>query len=171
MHSREPVSVLTLHSCSGYDSGYINGVLGMNQFKYDFGSPSTDPLAYKGFIYKGWEKSLIVSILSAGTFIGAISAGYFADKTGRKTTIFLGALVYTVGVVMQMATDSSVGLLIAGRFVAGLGVGFISAAVVMFLSEITPKRIRGKIIGCYQVRFSEILYLLARHLEVFRALT
>ncbi len=135
----------------GYDSGYINGVLGMNEFKKDFGrAGSTDPESYMGWLYESWEKSLITAILSAGTFLGALIAGYFADWIGRKKTIQLGCLIYAAGVAMQTAA-ASVGLLSAGRAVAGLGVGFVSATVIMYVSEITPKKIRGKVIGCYQV--------------------
>ncbi|EMD63684.1 hypothetical protein COCSADRAFT_161071 [Bipolaris sorokiniana ND90Pr] len=59
----------------GYDSGCINGVLGMLYFKQQFGSPSNDKDAYTGLLYQTWENSLIVSILSAGTFFGALAAG------------------------------------------------------------------------------------------------
>ncbi|PBP28307.1 general substrate transporter [Diplocarpon rosae] len=135
----------------GYDSGYIAGVIGMNQFKKDFGRPSTLDEAYEGMLYEAWQKSLIVSILSAGTFFGACTAGYFADWIGRRATILLGCAVYTIGVALQIASDSSIGLLAAGRGVAGLGVGFISAANVMYISEVSPKQIRGLSMGCYQV--------------------
>lgn len=124
----------------------------MNEFKKDFGQAgSMEPEAYMGYMYASWQKSLITAILSAGTFLGALIAGYFADWIGRKITIQLGCLVYIAGVVMQTAAES-VGLLSAGRAVAGLGVGFVSATVIMYVSEITPRKIRGTVIGCYQVR-------------------
>lgn len=135
----------------GYDSGYINGVLAMNEFKQDFGQPSSAPEASNGFLYESWQKALIISILSAGTVLGSLCAGNCADKFGRKLTTQIGCLVYIAGVIMQTASQS-VGLLTAGRAVAGLGVGLVSATVIMYLSEITPKKIRGIIIGAYQVR-------------------
>lgn len=84
----------------GFDSGYISGVLGMNFFKQQFGSPghTNDSTAYHGYIYATWQKSLITSILSAGTFFGAIFAGYFADLIGRRSTIITGCLIFMVGV-------------------------------------------------------------------------
>ncbi|KAK2626559.1 hypothetical protein QTJ16_003734 [Diplocarpon rosae] len=145
----------------GYDSGYIAGVIGMNQFKKDFGRPSTLDEAYEGMLYEAWQKSLIVSILSAGTFFGACTAGYFADWIGRRATILLGCAVYTIGVALQIASDSSIGLLAAGRGVAGLGVGFISAANVMYISEVSPKQIRGLSMGCYQFAITIGLFLAA----------
>ena len=70
--------------------------------------------------------SLIVSILSIGTFVGALSAGILADKTGRKWGIILSAgIPFNVGVIMQVAATSQP-LFIAGRFFAGLGVGLVS---------------------------------------------
>jgi hypothetical protein len=116
----------------GYDSGYINGVLGMKQFKKDFGHAGwvDTPEAYNGYLYDSWQKSVITSILSAGTLVGSLIAGYFADRFGRRSTIIIGCVVYIVGVVLQVVAQA-VPLLIVGRAVAGLGVGFVSATVIM----------------------------------------
>jgi sugar porter (SP) family MFS transporter len=136
----------------GYDSGYINGVLAMNEFKKDFGHlgwPSSNPEAYNGYLYDSWQKSIITSILSAGTLVGALVSGYFADWYGRKTSIIIGCVIYIAGVALQTAAQS-VGLLSAGRAVAGVGVGFVSATVIMYVSEITPQKIRGRVVGAYQ---------------------
>ena len=93
--------------------------------------------------------SLISSILSAGTFFGAIIAGDCADFIGRKWTIVAACVVFSVGVVMQVAS-TSVGLLVAGRFIAGLGVGFESAIVILYMSEIAPRKVRGALVAGYQ---------------------
>merc|ERR1712072_930491 len=93
--------------------------------------------------------SLITSILSAGTFFGAIIAGDVADIIGRKWTIIAGCLIYIVGVVLQVATNG-LGLIVAGRLVAGLGVGFESAIVILYMSEICPKKVRGALVAGYQ---------------------
>jgi len=60
----------------GYDSGYINGVVAMNYFIHQFtGKPYPGPNASAAekaaFVIPSWRKSLIVSVLSAGTFFGA----------------------------------------------------------------------------------------------------
>lgn len=135
----------------GYDSGYINGVMGMEYFielytglkKEDF-PPGTD-----GFTLASWEKSLITSILSAGTFFGAIIAGDLADFIGRRTTVIAGCGVFIVGVVLQTASDA-LGLLVAGRLIAGFGVGFVSAIIILYMSEIAPRKVRGAIVAGYQ---------------------
>ena len=74
-------------------------------------------------MYQTWEKSLIVSILSAGTFFGALFAGSLADWIGRRSTIIAGCGVFSVGVAFQVAS-TTVSVLVPGRLIAGVGVGF-----------------------------------------------
>jgi MFS family permease len=137
----------------GYDSGYINGVMGNTVFietltdlrREDFPvSGGSRP----GFAIPSWQQSLITSILSAGTFFGAIAAGDIADWIGRRTTVIVGCGIFLVGVIMQTAS-AGLNLLVAGRLIAGIGVGFVSAIIILYMSEIAPKRVRGAIVsGC-----------------------
>ncbi|KAF2807295.1 general substrate transporter [Mytilinidion resinicola] len=134
----------------GYDSGYISGVLAMNYFKEQFGHHQLhDADAYNGYNYDSWQKSLITSILSAGTFFGALFAGSLADWIGRRTTIIAGCGVFSVGVILQVAS-TTVSLLVPGRLIAGIGVGFVSAIIILYMSEISPKAVRGAIVSGYQ---------------------
>lgn len=126
----------------GYDSGYINGVTGSAVFVHDIEGPNVDKLTAP-------HSSLIVSILSAGTFFGALIAGDLADFIGRRPTIMLGCLIYTVGVILQVAS-TGLGLLVAGRVIAGVGVGFESAIVILYMSEICPRKVRGALVSGYQ---------------------
>lgn len=135
----------------GYDSGYISGVLGMNYFISLFTGlpvPGANASAAEtaAFVLPTPHKSLIVSILSAGTFFGALLAGDLADWFGRRTTVILGCVVYGVGCVLQTAA-SGLGLLVAGRLIAGFGVGFESAIIILYMSEIAPKSVRGAIVS------------------------
>jgi len=100
-------------------------------------------------MYKTWEKSLTVSILSAGTFFGALVAGSMADWIGRRSTIIAGCAIFSLGVVLQVAS-TTVGLLVPGRLIAGFGIGFVSAIIILYMSEIAPKRFRGAIVSGYQ---------------------
>ncbi|KAJ5658863.1 uncharacterized protein N7484_002512 [Penicillium longicatenatum] len=93
--------------------------------------------------------SLIVSILSAGTFIGALVAGDIANFFGRRTAIIAGCFIFSVGVVLQVAS-TTYDLLIAGRLIAGLGVGFVSAVIILYMSEIAPRKVRGAMVSGYQ---------------------
>ncbi|TGZ79060.1 general substrate transporter [Ascodesmis nigricans] len=131
----------------GYDSGYINGVLGMDYFKREFGHPTT--LDNSGYNIKTWEKSLITSILSAGTFCGALAGGSVADWIGRRLSIMIACAIFSAGVVLQVAS-TTVEMLVCGRVLAGFGVGLVSAIVIMYMSEIAPKAIRGAIVSGYQ---------------------
>ena len=92
---------------------------------------------------------MITSILSAGTFFGAIIAGDLADWIGRRTTIISGCGVFIVGVVLQTAS-TSMPLLVVGRLIAGFGVGFVSAIIILYMSEIAPRKVRGAIVSGYQ---------------------
>jgi MFS transporter, SP family, sugar:H+ symporter len=138
----------------GYDSGYINGVLGMKYFinlhtGLDPALLDNDDTADQ-FTLSASNKSLIVSILSAGTFFGAIIAGDIADFTGRRTTIILGCIIFIIGVILQVASASGLGLIVTGRLIAGFGVGFVSAIIILYMSEISPKKVRGAIVSGYQ---------------------
>jgi MFS family permease len=116
----------------GYDSGYINGVNGSQVFyRMVEGSTAT--------ALSSSHQSLIVSILSAGTFFGALIAGDVAELIGRKWTVILGCVIYGVGVIIQTITgvgSSALGVIVAGRLIAGLGAGFESAIVILYMSEI-----------------------------------
>jgi len=102
----------------GYDSGYINGVLGTQIFYKQIEGPNATSLSTS-------HTSLVTAILSAGTFFGAIIAGDSAEIIGRRLTIILGCIIYIIGVVLQIAS-TGLGLIVAGRLIAGIGVGFES---------------------------------------------
>lgn len=125
----------------GYDSGYINGVIGSPLFYHLVQGQNAKQLS-------GSHQSLIVSILSAGTFFGAIIAGDVSDRIGRRTTIITGCFIYIVGVVIQIASEGSatLGLIVTGRLIAGLGVGFVSAIVILYMSEIVSNALSEPLI-------------------------
>lgn len=84
----------------GYDSGYINGVTGSRVFvTLVEGAAHVAEMEAAGQTpaLSGSNLSLITSILSAGTFFGAIIAGDCADMIGRKWTIVMGCVIYTIG--------------------------------------------------------------------------
>jgi sugar porter (SP) family MFS transporter len=106
------------------------------------------------------QTSEIVSILSAGTFFGALTAAPVADALGRRLGLVVSCIVFCLGVILQtVATD--IPLFVAGRFFAGYGVGMISATIPLYQSETSPKWIRGAIVGCYQLAITIGLLLAA----------
>jgi SP family sugar:H+ symporter-like MFS transporter len=73
------------------------------------------------------ESATIVSILSAGTFFGALAAAPIADLIGRRMGLIVSAAIFfNLGVILQTAA-TAIPMFVAGRFFAGFGVGLISA--------------------------------------------
>ena len=106
------------------------------------------------------QSSEIVSLLSAGTFFGALTAAPLADFAGRRIGLIVSTFVFIFGVILQTASVA-IPLFVAGRFFAGFGVGLISATIPLYQSETAPKWIRGAIVGCYQLAITIGLLLAA----------
>lgn len=145
----------------GYDTGWMGGVLNMDYFIKQYTGYEYPDVVYPGvdsldsrivnyrkefFSVPSSKQSLVSSILSAGTFFGAIIAGDLADFIGRRFTIILGCGIFAVGGILQTAS-TGLGVMVAGRLIAGFGVGFISAIVILYMSEIAPKKVRGAIVA------------------------
>ncbi|KAF7853413.1 hypothetical protein EAF04_010706 [Stromatinia cepivora] len=138
----------------GYDTGWMSGVLAMPYFITQYtGLPKPPADAPKAtldaFAISASNQSLTTSILSCGTFFGALIAGDVADTIGRRLTIITGCAVFCVGCIMETAS-TGLGLMVAGRLIAGAGVGFISAIIILYMSEIAPKKVRGALVSGYQ---------------------
>ncbi|KAI9680152.1 MAG: High-affinity glucose transporter rgt2 [Trizodia sp. TS-e1964] len=142
----------------GYDTGTIGGIIGMKYWKDNF---STGYINSKGELdVDQSQTSEIVSILSAGTFFGALAASPMGDIVGRRLGLICSTGVFTIGVILQTAA-TAIPLFVAGRFFAGFGVGLISALIPLYQSETSPKWIRGTIVGCYQLAITIGLFIAA----------
>jgi len=135
----------------------MSGVLGMPYFitqytgmEYDYATGTPIGVSATEFSLPSSTKSLMTSILSCGTFFGALIAGDIADFIGRRPSIIIGCLVFGVGCVLEIASTNQVALFVMGRLVAGLGVGFISATILLYMAEVAPKKIRGALVSGYQ---------------------
>ncbi|SPO07369.1 probable RCO3 glucose transporter [Cephalotrichum gorgonifer] len=131
----------------GYDTGTISGILAMPYWQRLFSTGYIDPEGNPNITAS--QESAIVSILSAGTFFGALASPFLADSLGRRLGLIISTWVFNLGVVLHTVA-TSIPLFLAGRFFAGLGVGLISAMVPLYQSETAPKWIRGFIVGAYQ---------------------
>ncbi|PNP86641.1 hypothetical protein FNYG_00031 [Fusarium nygamai] len=124
----------------GYDQGVVSGVLTMESFAADF------PRIYLDSGFKGW----FVSTLLLCAWFGSLINGPIADYIGRKGSILLAVVVFTIGSAFQAGADS-IPMLFAGRAVAGLSVGMLTMIVPMYMSEVSSPGIRGTLVVLQQL--------------------
>ncbi|KAJ2706843.1 hypothetical protein FB645_001291 [Coemansia sp. IMI 203386] len=86
--------------------------------------------------------SLATSIFAVGGLVGSLSAGWMAEKWGRRGALIVNNISFIVGPLL-MAFSVSPAMLIVGRFVSGIGSGTAVVVAPMYLSEIAPVKFRG----------------------------
>jgi SP family facilitated glucose transporter-like MFS transporter 8 len=96
------------------------------------------------------EGSWIGSLVAVGAIVGAVPAGYFADRFGRKLVILALSAPFLLGWVLIVVANSVVLLYIA-RFIAGIATGAASVVAPMFIGEIAESSIRGALGSFFQV--------------------
>ena len=130
----------------GYDTGQISAMLLFKDFMNRFAQGPEGDKEWVSII-----QSLLVSLMSIGSLIGALSGAYTADWWGRRKSMSFGVLIFIIGNVIQITAMNSWVHMMMGRFVAGLGVGNLSVGVPMFQSESSPREIRGAVVASYQL--------------------
>ncbi|OWT41149.1 monosaccharide transporter [Cryptococcus neoformans] len=125
----------------GFDQGILSIVLTMPQFLEQFPDINIDVSSSAAF-----NKGIMTALLELGAFIGALQAGFVADKYSRKKAIALGSIWFIIGAIIQ-TTSFSFAQLVVGRFIGGLGVGLLSAVAPMYISEVAPPNIRGALLA------------------------
>ncbi|KAK4038706.1 hypothetical protein C8A01DRAFT_47727 [Parachaetomium inaequale] len=117
-------------------SSSIHGLTGKpllgKYFKTYFNDPSPVQIA------------TMVAILEVGAFISSLMVGRIGDIIGRRKTIFYGSCVFFVGGALQ-SFATGMPMMMAGRVLAGLGVGMLSTIVPVYQSEISPPHNRGQL--------------------------
>lgn len=88
----------------------------------------------------------IVSLYEIGCFIGALSTFVIGDVLGRRRTILISAVIMIAGAIIQAASNT-VGIMILGRIVSGLGMGAINSTVPILQAETAPAISRGKLVA------------------------
>ncbi|KIW13397.1 hypothetical protein PV08_08585 [Exophiala spinifera] len=125
----------------GYDLAFIGTTLALPSFQKSFHLPkNTDAFSAN-----------IVSLLQAGCFFGSLIAGWMGDKIGRKLALMVAGVIFCVGSLMQTVSHGNVAVMFAGRAVGGLGVGSASMLVPLYLAEVSPPAIRGRLVGIYEI--------------------
>lgn len=85
---------------------------------------------------------LVVSILTVGCLCGALLGGGFSDRYGRQKVMFSSAVFFIVSSLGCALSGNLVSLLVF-RLICGLGIGVISAVAPIYISEISPARLRN----------------------------
>jgi MFS family permease len=80
--------------------------------------------------------------------IGAICAGPITDRLGRRMAFFIAAIISFAGIAV-VYTASSPGVFLAGKMVNALSLGITQTAGQVYVSEISPLRLRGILLSAY----------------------
>lgn len=95
-------------------------------------------------------QGLAMSIALAGCLVGAMVSGSAADRMGRKPLLMVSAFIFLVSAYGTGAFDNFTAFLIA-RFVGGIAIGIASGLSPMYIAEISPSHIRGKLVSLNQL--------------------
>ena len=116
------------------------------------------------FRLSSFQHGFAISSALIGTVVGALISGRPADRFGRKPILFIIALLYVVSAVGS-ALANNVGAFIVFRFLGGIGVGASSVVAPMYIAEISPAKIRGRMTGFFQ--FNVIFGILIAYISNF----
>jgi MFS family permease len=98
----------------------------------------------------GTTRGLLTAVLELGAWVGTLVNGILADSLGRRWTVVVACVVFTVGVIVQ-ALLKNYAYIIAGRFVTGIGVGAFSMLVPLYNAELAPPEVRGALVALQQL--------------------
>ncbi len=119
----------------GYDTGVISGALIF--IKRSFGLSI-------------FQQELAVSSVLVGAAVLAITGGSLSDRFGRRKMLLITSVVFIAGALV-CASAGSIQILILGRVVVGMGIGLASSVVPLYISEISPAKVRGWQVSLFQL--------------------
>ncbi|MBP5382981.1 MAG: sugar porter family MFS transporter, partial [Bacteroidales bacterium] len=128
----------------GYDTAVISGTTSV--VKAQFGLSTG---------LEGWY----VGCALIGSIIGVALAGMLSDGMGRKKTMFLSALMFSISAI-GCAVCSDFAQLVVFRMIGGFGIGVVSIVSPIYISEVAPAERRGTLVSLYQLAIT-IGFLLA----------
>jgi len=118
----------------GYDTGVINGAIGPLKDHFELDE-----------IWAGWATGCAL----LGCAIGAAGAGPLSDRFGRKKVLILSAIMFLISAI-GTAVPPTITIFVIFRIIGGLGVGAASMSSPMYIAEISPARIRGRLVSVNQ---------------------
>ncbi|KAJ5250670.1 hypothetical protein N7489_001080 [Penicillium chrysogenum] len=129
----------------GYDSGVIGGVLTFQTFATSFSIHPSE---------KTRTSAIAVGIQQAGAFAGCFLIWPITNRYGRRLAMGLCSLIFSVGVILETIDSHSLPLFYVGRVICGLGIGGSATVIPIYMSEMSPKEIRGQLGSCYQLTYT-----------------
>lgn len=96
------------------------------------------------------QQGLAMSIALAGCLVGAVVSGTLADRLGRKPLLLTSAFIFLVSAYGTGAFDSFNAFLVV-RFIGGIAIGIASGLSPMYIAEVAPSNIRGKLVSLNQL--------------------
>ncbi|GAA5977601.1 hypothetical protein JCM11641_006873 [Rhodosporidiobolus odoratus] len=122
----------------GYCASFIGTALKLPGFTKDFGD---------------FNSANIISVFQAGAFFGAITGYPSMENFGRKWTLMGTSLLFIVACILQVAATGQIGLMYAGRVISGFAVGLVTCVCPVYLAELSPPAIRGRLVGFYECAY------------------
>ncbi len=119
----------------GYDTAVISGAIGFMEEHFSLDE-----------VQKGW----VASCALIGCILGAAGAGMLSDSLGRKKVLLLAAVLFTVSAVGAALPRNATEFVIA-RILGGLGIGMASMLSPLYIAEVAPARIRGRMVSLNQL--------------------
>lgn len=130
-------------SCVSALGGYL--------FGFDFAVISGAlPFLKQQFALNEYWEGFTTASMAIGAILGCAIAGNFSEKYGRKPGLLLAAIIFLIS-SFAMAFAPARGFFILGRFAAGIGVGMTSMLSPMYIAEIAPAKIRGRMVSINQL--------------------
>lgn len=119
----------------GYDTGVISGVIGFLTTRFQLNE-----------VMQGWA----VSNVLIGCMVGASVAGTLSDRFGRKKMLIVAAILFAISAVASALPRNLTEFVIA-RMIGGMGVGMASMLSPLYIAEISPANIRGRLVSLNQI--------------------
>ncbi|EMG51083.1 High-affinity hexose transporter HXT6 [Candida maltosa Xu316] len=139
----------------GFDTGTISGFINMTDFQRRFGGVRADGTYYFSNVRTG----LMIGLFNVGCAIGALFLSKIGDMYGRRMGISSAMVIYIVGIIIQIAAQHAWYQVMIGRIITGLAVGTLSVLCPLFISEVSPKNLRGTLVVCFQLMITLGIFL------------
>jgi MFS family permease len=132
-----------LGASRGLDEGLVGGMVGMKSFKHEF------PMEEGSEEAQANRESNVTSMVQLGSIAGALLAFLLCDKIGRVRSLQALCVLWLSGFIIVVTSYGSIGQILAGRFLAGLGVGMTTVVGPTYLVEVAPRSIRGMLTNIF----------------------